>query len=148
MLSYSLVESRSSLDINIKQLVHLATCFYIVTLMLAKIAVLLEWLRVFVPTGSRNAFFWACHITIWINALFYVAVMLVENLNCFPFEKIWDKTVPGRCVNQQDAGVVASALNVASDVLILLLPHRVIWKLQMTRKLKIGVSIVFGVGLL
>lgn len=116
--------------------------------MLAKIAVLLEWLRVFVPTGSRNTFFWACHITIWINALFYVAVMLVENLNCFPFEKIWDKTVPGRCVNQQDAGVVASALNVASDVLILLLPHRVIWKLQMTRKLKIGVSIVFGVGLL
>lgn len=117
-------------------------------MLLAKIAILLEWLRIFAPAGSRNVFFWTCHVTIWINVLSYGAGMLVENLHCVPFERIWDKTVPGRCINSLDAIVVTSALNVASDVLVLLLPHMAIWKLQTSRKRKIGVSIVFGVGLL
>ena len=42
--------------------------------------------------------------------------------------------------------ISSAAFNTVSDVTMLTVPILVIWKLQMTRKRKLGVSIIFGAG--
>ncbi|KAI1645182.1 uncharacterized protein F4817DRAFT_360253 [Daldinia loculata] len=114
-----------------------------------KVAILLEWLRIFNPTGTRGTFFWACHIILWINLLFYAASFFAINLACIPRQKIWDKTISGgHCFNQNDLYLAGTIVNLISDVAILIIPQRVIWSLQMTFKRKIGISLIFAIGLL
>lgn len=83
-----------------------------------------------------------------VNMVYYTTALIAGNLSCFPFQYIWDKTIPGRCVNRKALDVSTAALNLLSHLLILLLPHTIIWKLQMTLSRKIGVGIVFSVGLM
>lgn len=109
---------------------------------------MLEWLRIFVPTHERNFFWWASHSILWINTLFYAATMITMNLACIPFARISDKTVPGTCIDTGALELSSAVINLVVDLLTMLLPQKVIWGLQMSKKNKIGVSIVFGVGLL
>lgn len=75
--------------------------------------------------------------------------MIASNLACTPREKIWDPTVPGgKCTNLKVSLVVSSTTNVVSDILILLLPQNIIWRLQMPLQRKIGVSLIFVVGIM
>ncbi len=72
----------------------------------------------------------------------------MENFHCIPFRKIWDLTVPGTCYNWTYGLLIASIINVVSDVAIFILPQAVIWKLNMSRRRKIGLSFIFTLGLL
>lgn len=42
----------------------------------------------------------------------------------------------------------SAVFNLVLDILILLLPQQVIWTLQLTKSKKIGISFIFGVGIL
>ena len=137
----------------------MATCLYIVVICTAKAAILLQWLRIFVPNGIRNIFFWACHVTLWINVAYYVAMLILQNLRCTPIQRLWDPLVDGTCITDitsnmvPDAvsgaiGLAAGSINVISDALILLLPQKVIWSLQLDNPRKLGVSVIFAMGLL
>ena len=108
----------------------------------------MDWARVFVPTGTRNTFYWTCWLLLWVNVLYYTAIVITSNLACTPREKIWDPTVPGgKCINLKTSLVVSSSTNVVYDILILLLPQQIIWHLQMLLKRKIGISLIFVVGI-
>lgn len=115
---------------------------------LIKSAVILEWLRIFAPTRERNFFWWASHIILWINIIFYSFVLIAVNLSCLPHRRIWDRTVPGRCIDIVNLELTTAVVNLTLDLITLLIPQKVIWKLQMSRQKKIGVSVVFAVGLL
>jgi hypothetical protein len=116
--------------------------------MVVKAAILREWVRLFVPTGTRGAFFWACHAILWFNVLFYSAILIAADLACTPFAKIWDKTLDGVCLDEKSVEVMSATVNLISDVLILVLPQPIIWKLNMSTQRKIGISIVFTIGIL
>ncbi|KAI1467248.1 uncharacterized protein F4812DRAFT_431864 [Daldinia caldariorum] len=113
-----------------------------------KVAILLEWKRTFVPSGTRGFFFWTCYFMIFINIIFYTSGFIVVNLSCTPHKKIWDETVPGTCFDRKAVDVSSASINIASHTLILILPHTVIWKLNMTTRKKINVSLVFTIGIL
>ncbi|KAI0876397.1 hypothetical protein GGS24DRAFT_498827 [Hypoxylon argillaceum] len=141
-------------DIRLKDLsqflwiLYLGINFYGATLLSLKPAVLLDWSRTFVPRGTRNTFWWTCHILLAVNVLFYGSIKIASNLSCQPHNKIWDKTVQGTCLNEGIIWTAYSCLNFVSDVIILILPQRVIWGLKLSRTKKVGVSIVFAFGLL
>lgn len=80
---------------------------------------------------------------------FYLALIVAFNIACTPVEANWNVLINGDCtrVDTKYTNISASAFNLISDVLILLIPQRVIWKLNMSTKRKIGVSLVFAVGL-
>jgi len=63
---------------------------------------------------------------------------------------IWNKLIAGSCarVNTTDTNLSASVFKFISDVLVLLIPQHVIWKLHMDKRKKIGVSVIFMIGLL
>ncbi|KAI0017197.1 hypothetical protein F4780DRAFT_617541 [Xylariomycetidae sp. FL0641] len=113
-----------------------------------KIGILLEWARLFTPRGVRNAFWWTCQITLAINILFYGSAKLVDNLACWPHNKIWDQTVQGHCLDTKASTFGSSIINLVSDIVILILPHSVIWRLKMSRAKKFGLASIFAAGIL
>ncbi|KAG9231664.1 hypothetical protein BJ875DRAFT_516487 [Amylocarpus encephaloides] len=130
--------------------VHLSTVIYIVTICSVKIAILLEWLRIFSPNGTRGLVFWTSHFLIWANVFFYLSVLIANNISCTPYEYIWNKLIAGSCarVDTTDTNLSASVFNFISDLLVLLIPQHVIWKLHMSTKKKVGVSVIFMIGVL
>lgn len=113
-----------------------------------KTAILLDWMRLFVVKGTRPAFWWTCQFIMWATILYYFSVIIVSALSCTPHEKIWNPTLQGTCVNTKALFVTNAVLNLASDIVILLLPQRVIWRLKLSTKKKIGISVVFAVGVM
>ncbi|KAI1773207.1 hypothetical protein F4818DRAFT_423571 [Hypoxylon cercidicola] len=122
--------------------------FYSLTMLFAKAAILIEWIHVFVPLPNRNAFFWICCAIIIVNTMLYVAAIIATQLACIPREKLWFPTISGTCINRKPLDECVIVFNLAVDILILLLPQRVIWKLNLKGKQKIGISVIFSVGIL
>ncbi|RYP18288.1 hypothetical protein DL765_004008 [Monosporascus sp. GIB2] len=127
--------------------VHLASDFYTAIIMLYKAAILLEWTRIFVPRDTRGAFYWICHALLWTNVVFCVTMLISGSLSCTPFERLWDPTVPGTCRNRKAYDVATASFSLVSDIFILLLPQRVIWELRLRREKKIGIAVIFAVGI-
>ncbi|KAJ2992348.1 hypothetical protein NUW58_g2196 [Xylaria curta] len=121
--------------------------FWLVAVLLVKSSILLEWLRIFAPTGSRP-FTMSCKVLLVVNVIFYTAALLTLNLACQPFRKTWNKTVEGTCIDSKSLHLCAVIVNLILDLAILILPQPVIWRLQMTTPRKIGVSTVFAIGIL
>ncbi|KAI0179267.1 hypothetical protein GGR52DRAFT_589026, partial [Hypoxylon sp. FL1284] len=122
----------------------IAMNFYSGAIGSVKAAIILEWLRIFSPPGTRDVFFWACHIILWANVLFYLQCFVSLNIYC----KSDSIDNDGHCVGPNTLYLAVSIINLGSDVAILLLPQVKIWSLNMTRQRKWGVSSVFLIGLL
>ncbi|SPO00341.1 related to integral membrane protein PTH11 [Cephalotrichum gorgonifer] len=129
-------------------IVHLAGVFYTVCLPLLKVSILLEWLGMFVPRGNRNWFFWVSWVMIVLQVLFAIAITIALNLACIPTKKKWEFWVPGKCINTHDIETASAAFQLASDCAVLLLPQKIIWDLRMNWKKRLGVSVVFSLGVL
>ncbi|KAJ3572448.1 hypothetical protein NPX13_g5045 [Xylaria arbuscula] len=131
---------------------------YTVMMFFAKTAVLLEWIRIFVADRQRSAFFIAACALIAVNAGVYAAGAIATGLACIPREKLWHPWIQGKLCNllavESDhyvlyvLDVFTAFINLAIDLGIFLLPQKIIWKLQMSKKRKIGVSVLFSVGLI
>ena len=120
---------------------------YIPGIFLAKLSILLLYLRVFVPVKWSKTYF-AVHTILWSNFLFYLTNIPTEIWICIPRERIWDPTVDGHCLNNDAVIVTGGVINVISDFAILLIPLVCIGRLQMPLNRKIGISAVFATGLL
>ncbi|TRX93590.1 hypothetical protein FHL15_005562 [Xylaria flabelliformis] len=83
-----------------------------------------------------------------IQLSFLVASVFALSLACVPYQKIWDFTIPGKCIKKSELEITSAAIHFASDIVILILPQKVIWSLQMSLKKKFGVSIIFSLGVL
>ena len=112
-----------------------------------KLSILLQLIHIFAPARER-ATYYVCQIMIWFNSLFYISTMLVVIFQCNPRAKFWEPTLPGHCINIEAVDNAAAAINVLSDVVLLLLPITCTWQLQMPSRSKIGVSAVFTTGIL
>ncbi|KAK7757130.1 hypothetical protein SLS62_000677 [Diatrype stigma] len=115
--------------------------------MCAKTAILLEWIHIFTPGRTRNTFFWTCWGMIATNIVFYLACIIAAQFTCRPVRLNW-LGLHGRCRDRRALDTSTTVFNLVLDILILALPQRIIWKLQMNKQRKIGVSIVFSVGIL
>ena len=129
---------------------HFSTNLYSGAMMSIKAAILLEWMSIFSPNRMRDKFWWACSVTLVLNTLFYIAVIITENASCRPYVKIWDKLgTRGSCrVDGVELMVAGSAIDVFSNLVILVLPQVSIWRLRMSVAKRVGVSVVFAMGVL
>ncbi|RYP21923.1 hypothetical protein DL765_001999 [Monosporascus sp. GIB2] len=121
---------------------------YALFMLFSKTAILLEWNNIFVPNKRRNWFFWASRIMVVINIMAYTGAAIVVTLSCVPTRKIWTPWMDGTCFARESGDRVTAWVNLAIDTAILLLPQPIIWKLNVTRQRKIGVSFIFSIGLL
>ncbi|KAI1653503.1 hypothetical protein F4813DRAFT_374505 [Daldinia decipiens] len=128
---------------------HLGFNFCAATSGLWKTAILLEWNRIFVPRGTRNLFYWIGNMLLAFNSIASIAFIVAENMSCFPYRKIWDKTIlEGYCIDQKLFQIPGCLANTIYIAVVIVLTQRTIWRLQVATKKKMGVSFLFLVGLL
>ncbi|KAI0188221.1 hypothetical protein EV127DRAFT_368553 [Xylaria flabelliformis] len=130
------------------QTLSLLRTFYFLTLGCAKIAILLEWVHLFVPGHTRNLFFWLCHATIATTIAIYIAAIPLTFLVCIPQEAAWNPFIPGKCISRWAADISVFSFHLVTDVITFLLPQKVIWSLNMPKRQRAGVSVVFSFGVL
>lgn len=127
---------------------NIGSIIYGNVIMCLKVGILLEWSKTFVPRGFKNSFWWTCQIMIGINVVFYVICTFVEIFGCHPRQKLWTPTLPGKCIDMTKVNIASACVNFVSDIIILLLPQKIIWGLHMSLSKKIGVAALFAAGLL
>lgn len=128
--------------------VFLSIQLYGATMLVLKPAILLSWCHIFAANNPRGYFFWICIVVSVINVLNFFLGIVIESTSCTPQAAWWDKTVPGKCLDTEILALTTAIINLVLDVVILILPQRTIWKLQMSLKKRLSVSIVFIVGAL
>ncbi|OTB07643.1 hypothetical protein M426DRAFT_241856 [Hypoxylon sp. CI-4A] len=133
---------------NLLHLFNIATNIFAVDIMIIKAAILMEWLRIFVPRGTRGYFYWICQILLWINILFYTAGIVALDLTCIPYKKTWDRLEPGKCIDSRSLDLTSAAISFIIDMAVLILPQKIVWGLHLSTRKRIGVAAVFAVGIL
>ena len=67
---------------------------------------------------------------------------------CTPIAFNWDSTIPGgHCANRNASYYAIGIIDVGTDIFIWLLPIPMVWNLQLPRGNKIGLTAIFGIGL-
>ncbi|KAI0113813.1 hypothetical protein F4776DRAFT_666978 [Hypoxylon sp. NC0597] len=116
-----------------------------VAIFFARLSILLLYIRIFFPKGTtRSTFWWVIQIAIWLNLLYTISLILVTTLQCVPQHLPWGNS----CVNQWLILVIASVINIITDIAVLVIPIASILKLQVARKKKQAIWALFGFGIL
>ncbi|KAF4955914.1 hypothetical protein FSARC_11729 [Fusarium sarcochroum] len=124
-------------------------CCYSAVLPLIKAAILLDCCRVFVPgVKLKSPFWWGAMAIVFIQCVWGVACVTLLNLQCRPHHAIWEFYVPSKCYDLPKAMLASASVQVISDVAMVLLPQRIIWSLHMKWQRKVGIAIIFGVGVI
>lgn len=114
-----------------------------------KVGIILQVLRAFFPPSTRTVSFWIGHVVLWINVAFYFAMVIIELKTCTPRAREWDPTIQhGSCIHASEVRFLLAMLNVATDIIIIVLPQRIIWGLHLPFRRKLALSALFLVGIL
>jgi hypothetical protein len=117
-----------------------------IALFFAKVAVLQLYRRVFSP--HRWGFFDLCILS--LSAIifgFHTATTIVKIFECDPREKIYNPKIEGKCVDIPMLLTSIGIFNLATDIIILLLPVKAVWIMNLPLKKKTIVVLVFTFGL-
>lgn len=116
----------------------------------ARLSILLQYSRIFNPTGRANLpLFLAIRICIASVFIFYFVRMFIDIFQCNPREKFWNPLITtGHCLDGKAASKASGIFNVISDFAILIMPMPILWKLQMSLRKKLSTISVFALGFL
>lgn len=107
-----------------------------------KISILLFYQRIFAtPKFLLATRLLAVPIIAW-----GIAVILVQVFACNPIHGYWNTAVPSKCIDPAAYYVGVAVPNILTDVILLCLPVRMVWRLQLQVGQKIAVSITFLTG--
>lgn len=124
-------------------------CAYSAALALVKTAILIDWCRMFVVGSRRQSYLWWISLVIISVQLGWgIACIILLNMQCVPHAAIWRFYLPSKCYTLSTVMLTSASVQVFSDWSMILLPQKIIWGLQMSWRKKVGVSFIFGVGLL
>ncbi|KAJ4294326.1 hypothetical protein N0V90_008016 [Kalmusia sp. IMI 367209] len=129
---------------NIGQLVYCPLSFFV------KMAILVQYLRLFAPSRSVNRAMWyGAWGTIISCTVLYTVLLFWTAFYCHPRKAIWNKLIAdAKCSDVNDITLAQGAFNMASDVIILLLPTSGLWQLNVPLGRKIVITLLFATGLL
>lgn len=72
--------------------------------------------------------------------------ILATVFQCVPVSGFWDKKIPSKCIGDKHFFIGNSVPNILTDIALLLLPVRSIWRLQMSTSQKIALAGTFMLG--
>ncbi|EEQ32309.1 uncharacterized protein MCYG_05128 [Microsporum canis CBS 113480] len=114
---------------------------------LAKISVGLFLLRIFQSTTFR----YATYVIIGINTAIAITWILVDAFHCVPIHlswTAWKMEETGRCINFMTATYINGFVNITVDAIMVSMPVYEVVKLKLSHRKKVGVALMFGMGLL
>ncbi|KAL8297601.1 hypothetical protein RB597_007307 [Gaeumannomyces tritici] len=113
---------------------------------LSKTSFAITLLRIAIDPWIRAAV-WFSIVTINLTM---TANFMVQWLQCYPSERYWNPSVPGTCWApgvQSMISLVMAAYSGAIDILLSLVPWKIVMSLQMKRAEKIGVASAMSMGI-
>ena len=132
--------------VNVCQWFNVTSIVYNPAVLFTKIAIILFYRRIFSPQ-HRSAFDIGLRVFVIILCCFYIATGVVKIWECNPRARIWDKSIPGTCLNAAVVLDTSGLYNVLTDVIILLVPVKAVWSMHLAPRRKVGVIGVFTLGL-
>lgn len=133
-----------SLESNIK-MTWAGLLPYYASLSLVKVSALLQMLRIFQIPRVRTS----CLFMLAFMSLFGIWTLISAFIVCHPLEFTWNKTIPdGHCTDSFPILYTNAGINIATDIVITLLPLRILSRLTLTPAQKRGLMAVFALGIL
>ncbi|KAK3323181.1 hypothetical protein B0T19DRAFT_199216 [Cercophora scortea] len=117
---------------------------YKISLQLTKISLLLLYMRIF----SHVRWFRRLSLgLITVLVLYGFASCITGLVQCTPVARAWNYAVAGSCIQLMKFFIFNGAFALATDVIVLLLPMPLVWRLQLPLSQKIALIPVFGIGI-
>ena len=120
---------------------------YKLTINLTKTSICLLYLRIF-STVDKLKFRRVVYCFMAYVLLYAFASIMATIFQCVPIERVWNKKVPGSCINLTAFWYANACANIIGDIGIFLLPMPVIRSLNLPRREKWGLTMVFALGFL
>ena len=128
------------------QYVNMSQIFYGITAAVMKTCILMLYIRIFSPT-PWSRFNIAIKALVIVIDVFYLGNTFAKIFQCWPREKIWMASLPGTCINLPILLSISGVFNCLSDIVILLVPIKGLWALKISKLQKLGIYVVFTVGI-
>lgn len=109
---------------------------------LAKVAILIFYLRI----NPDRKFRWAVFAVLFITIGFMVALCFSLIFECRPIAKFWNPLLQGTCVRVSNLYLANGILNVVADFLVLLVPIPMLVKLHVSYNQKFLIWSIFAAG--
>ncbi|KIW49853.1 hypothetical protein PV05_11496 [Exophiala xenobiotica] len=125
------------------QTLWICQVMYVTALMLVKMSIVVSYIRVFPTTTFRRTMYAlsAAILGVWICSI------LVTIFQCKPVQGAWDFTLPRNCLPIVNFYYFSTAFSIFTDFLLCTLPLPVFWRLNLPRRQKYVVSMLFAIGL-
>lgn len=126
------------------QLILAAPLVYAPCCALAKITLCIFYSRLS-PARGFQAAVWT---TTFICAGAYTAIFFSLLFACKPIAASWNPLLlsVATCTNRGAIYIATAVIGIATDVMLMAIPIPTIWGLQMPRKQKIGLTVIFAIG--
>lgn len=121
---------------------------YLISIMSTKIAILLLYKALF---GIKRSFRYLCYGMMVIVTSYSVIFFFILAFNCNPVRATWHVVTfegPAKCFPATTVQFVIGGFNIATDLVILIMPIPIILQLQLDSKRKIGLLVIFSTGIL
>lgn len=117
---------------------------YIVLSLSIKMSFFFYYRRIFSPRTKKR---WLIDGGIIFSTLFSIGLLFGGIFNCDPIAKIWNPRLPGSCLTVGPLAFLTGALNVITDIYILILPIPFLWSLNMHYSRKVRIYAIFALGI-
>ena len=82
----------------------------------------------------------------FIIAGYSIGIFFALIFACDNIAMNWDVTATGQCINRPGLYIATAVANIASDIVLFVLPIPMVRGLQIPLKQKIGLSFIFAIG--
>ncbi|KAI3331630.1 hypothetical protein HD806DRAFT_477917 [Xylariaceae sp. AK1471] len=120
----------------------LSEVVYFNVLAFLKLSILSFYGHIF-PQRLFHYWLWAVSVLV---ASWDISFTFVTIFQCNPVSYAWDTNQPGHCINYGTSQLASGVINIITDILILVMPIPLIWKLNITKQKKRQVTLTFAIG--
>ncbi|KAI0502780.1 hypothetical protein F5B22DRAFT_652745 [Xylaria bambusicola] len=118
----------------------IAQLLYAVSLGFIKLSIARTFQRIFLTRSFRIAAYVAMGLTVaWVLQTIFIGALI-----CQPVSLNWDPKARGHCGDEKAAFTSVSAVDIVTDIYLLLLPVRPLYHLQIGRTQKIYLALIFS----
>ncbi|KAI9838759.1 MAG: hypothetical protein M1838_004530, partial [Thelocarpon superellum] len=115
---------------------------YSLCLYFVKLSLLVFYKQIFPSRGFRIAWY----IVVAFNTLVTLTALLVAIFQCRPISGFWDKSFESTCIDSYAFLLAEGALTITSDVIVLIMPMPMVWRLQISSRQKLALTGIFVLG--
>ena len=117
---------------------------YILGIMFAKVSLLMLFLAIF---SIKRWFRWFCYGMMAFVVAYSLLFFIMLATYCNPPEMTWKSigwTKPGKCLDVPKMYWANGGLNIVTDVVLMIMPLPLVFKLQMSTRKKWGLAVILG----